>query len=93
MDTNKEQAHVKVSGRVQGVTFRDSARQKAEELGVAGWVKNLPDGQVEAVFEGPSEAVEEMVEWCQSGPSLADVQDLELEYGEPQGGFESFEVR
>ncbi len=93
MGNNEEYVNVQVSGRVQGVAFRDSTRQKAEELGLAGWVKNLPDGSVEAVFEGPSEAVQEMVEWCESGPSPADVEDLQLEYGDPQGDLSSFEVR
>ena len=93
MQDDKERANVQVSGRVQGVAFRDATRQKAEELGLAGWVKNLPDGRVEAVFEGHPDTVQEMVEWCESGPSLADVEDLELEYGEPQENLEGFEVR
>ena len=93
MQNDKERANVQVSGRVQGVAFRDATRQKAEELGLAGWVKNLPDGRVEAVFEGHPDTVQEMVEWCESGPSLADVEDLELEYGEPQENLEGFEVR
>ena len=63
-----ERAHVRISGQVQGVFFRDSTRQKAEELGLAGWVKNLPDGRVEAVFEGPAEKVREMIRWCEEGP-------------------------
>jgi acylphosphatase len=88
-----ERAHVLVSGSVQGVFYRDSARRKARELGLAGWIKNLPDGRVEAVFEGPSASVREMVEWCESGPSQADVEDVEVEFGEASSDLKGFEVR
>lgn len=81
-----------VSGRVQGVFFRDSTRQKAVETGVAGWVRNLPDGRVEAVFEGPREAVEAMLRWCARGPPLARVDDVESAAGEDEG-LVGFEVR
>jgi len=83
-------AHVYVSGRVQGVFFRDSARGKARSLGVGGWVRNLPDGRVEAVFEGTRDAVEEMVRWCGEGPPHARVENVESSYEEPRGerGFE-----
>ncbi len=93
MESNRERAHVYVSGNVQGVFFRDSTRQKAEELGLVGWVKNTPDGRVEAVFEGPTEDVRKMVDWCENGPSQADVEDVEAEYDEAEGEPESFEVR
>lgn len=93
MESNRERAHVYVSGNVQGVFFRDSTRQKAEELGLVGWVKNTPEGRVEAVFEGPTEDVRKMVDWCENGPSQADVEDVEAEYGEAEGEPESFEVR
>lgn len=92
MSDERERAHVYVSGNVQGVFFRDSTRQKAEALGLAGWVQNTPDGRVEAVFEGPSDDVREMVDWCENGPSQADVDDVEAEYGEPEGDSEGFEV-
>lgn len=84
--------HVFVSGRVQGVFFRDSTRAKALELGVAGWVRNLPDGRVEAVFEGSREAVEAMARWCRSGPPLARVDDVEALAGDDEG-LSGFEVR
>ena len=93
MENQQERAHVYVSGNVQGVFFRDSTRQKAEELGLSGWVTNTPDGRVEAVFEGPSGDVRQMVDWCENGPSQADVEDVEAEYGEPEGDQEGFEVR
>lgn len=93
MENSRERAHVYVSGNVQGVFFRDSTRQKAEELGLTGWVKNTSDGRVEAVFEGPTGEVRQMVDWCENGPSQADVDDVEVEYGEAEGDSESFEVR
>ncbi len=80
-----KRAHVFVSGRVQGVWFRASTRDKAEELSLNGWVRNLPDGRVEAVFEGDDRAVEEMVEWCRHGPPMARVDRVDIEYEKPQG--------
>jgi acylphosphatase len=88
-----ERARVSVSGRVQGVFFRDSAREKAEGLGLSGWVKNTPDGRVEALFEGPSEKVREMVEWCERGPSQASVDSVDTDFEEARGDLEGFEVR
>jgi acylphosphatase len=90
---DRERAHVYVSGQVQGVFFRDSAREKAEQLGLNGWVKNLPDGRVEALFEGPSESVREMVRWCEEGPSHAEVEDVDAEFEASQGDLTGFEVR
>ncbi len=89
---NEERAHVLVSGRVQGVFFRDSARQEAEQMGLSGWVRNTEDGRVEAVFEGDSEAVQQMIEWCESGPSSADVEDVSVDKETPEG-LSGFEVR
>ena len=88
-----ERAHVYVSGQVQGVSFRDATRQHAEELGLHGWVRNLQDGRVEAVFEGESDTVQQMIEWCESGPSSADVEDVSVEQEEPSGDLAGFEVR
>ena len=88
----ERRVHVYVSGTVQGVAFRYYAQQKAEELGVSGWVKNLPDGRVEAVFEGDPDRVREMVAWCEGGPSSADVEDVAVEVESPEG-LSSFEVR
>ena len=85
-------AHVYVSGRVQGVFFRDSARKEAERRGVTGWARNLPDGRVEAVFEGPEEAVEAMVAWCGEGTSWANVEDVEASREDPEG-LEGFRIR
>jgi acylphosphatase len=89
----RERARVRISGRVQGVFFRDSTREKAEGLGLAGWVRNLPDGRVEALFEGPSQSVREMVGWCEQGPPQASVEDVETEFESAQGDLQGFEVR
>ncbi len=89
---NEERAHVYVSGEVQGVNFRGATHEKAEELGLNGWVRNLQDGRVEAVFEGEPEAVRQMIEWCESGPSSADVDDVSVEQETPEG-LSGFEVR
>ena len=83
---------VVVSGRVQGVFFRDTLRRRAESAGVAGWVRNTPDGAVEAVFEGESEAVDELVEFCRRGPSRAEVVSIEVEEEQPEG-LSGFDVR
>lgn len=85
-------AHVYVSGTVQGVYFRASTRDQAREVGVDGWVRNLDDGRVEAVFEGGEEDVETMVEWCHQGSPAASVEDVAVEY-EPSAGIEGFEIR
>jgi acylphosphatase len=79
-----------VSGRVQGVFFRDTARRRAEAAGLTGWVRNRPDGAVEAVFEGDPDRVEEMVEFCRHGPSRAEVATVEVIEEGPEGlsGFE-----
>jgi acylphosphatase len=72
-------ARVVVSGRVQGVWFRESTRRRADELGVAGWVRNLPDGRVEALFEGPDDRVRAAIEFVKVGPPLARVRDVVVE--------------
>jgi acylphosphatase len=81
-----------VSGRVQGVFFRDTARRRADAAGVSGWISNRSDGAVEAVFEGESERVEEMVEFCRHGPSRAEVAEVEVIEEEPEG-LSGFDVR
>jgi acylphosphatase len=83
---------VVVSGRVQGVFFRDSTRREAVRRGVAGWVRNRPDGAVEAVFEGPLEAVEALVAFSSQGPRGAEVDDVTTSEEELEG-LQGFEVR
>ena len=89
----KIRAHVFVEGRVQGVFFRDTTRARARRLGVTGWVRNLPDGRVEAVFEGEEDAVRQMVDFVHRGPPEAIVTHVDVEYGEYTGEFDRFEIR
>jgi acylphosphatase len=78
-------ARVRVSGRVQGVFFRVETRDRARSLGLAGWVRNCPDGSVEAVFEGDPERVESMVDWMRRGPSRASIEHVDVAWEEPAG--------
>jgi acylphosphatase len=89
--SDRRRVHAFVSGRVQGVTYRASTREAARDRGVDGWVRNLDDGRVEAVFEGDPAAVESMVAWCHDGPGRARVDDVETAEESPEGltGFES----
>ncbi|MFO7984797.1 MAG: acylphosphatase [Desulfatiglandaceae bacterium] len=93
MSTNKSRAHVMISGRVQGVFFRAETRETAQSLDLSGWVRNTPDGRVEAVFEGNSDAVQKMVEWCKEGPPSARVEHVDVDYADYIGEFDSFSVR
>ena len=72
-------------GSVQGVFFRAETRDRARSLGLTGWVRNAPDGTVEAVFEGDDERVESMVDWCRRGPSGAHVEDVDVAWERPSG--------
>lgn len=83
---------VRVSGRVQGVFFRDTCARRARELGVCGWVGNEPDGSVRAHVEGPGAAVEALIEWCHEGSPGARVDRVRVFEAEPTGAH-SFEVR
>ena len=85
-------AHVFVSGRVQGVNFRASARDNARSAGVSGWVRNCDDGRVEAVFEGVRPAVQKMVSWCYGGPSYARVEHVEVRWEQPIGEERGFSI-
>lgn len=76
MPPESRRVHIVVRGKVQGVWFRESTRQEAERLGVGGWVRNLPTGEVEGLFTGPAGAVQRLVDWCRRGPPGAEVQDL-----------------
>ena len=85
-------AHVIVSGRVQGVFFRQATKSAAKKHNVVGWVRNLPDGRVEAIFEGKKEDVESMVEYCRLGPSAAYVRSLETAWEGCTGEFTEFKI-
>lgn len=82
---------VVIAGQVQGVFFRTTCARLARELGVSGWIRNRPEGDVEAVFEGPDDAVERLVAWCHEGPSHARVTGVEVS-GEPPTGRAGFEI-
>ena len=88
----KTRVYVIISGRVQGVWFRASTKDKAIQLGLKGWVKNTFDGNVEAVFEGEERKVNEMISWCQVGPSLAKVTDVKVKTEDSIEEFEEFYV-
>ncbi len=89
----KKRAHVFVSGWVQGVFFRAETRDLARQLGVTGWVRNLWDGRVEAVFEGEDWVVERLVAWCHRGPRGAQVDEVDVTYEDHTGEYETFSVR
>ena len=89
----KARAHIFVSGKVQGVFFRHNTRQKAKDMGLTGWVKNLADGRVEAIFEGERGKVEEMLGWVKRGPILAKIDNVELLWLAYQNEFNDFEIK
>jgi len=89
----KARAHVFVCGRVQGIFFRLETKHKAESQNVKGWVRNLPDGRVEAVFEGKEEAVKALIEFCKRGPPGARVTDVDLRWENFTGEFSAFKLR
>jgi len=68
--------HVMISGKVQGVYFREQTKEQAAALGINGWVRNTEDGRVEAIFEGERDKVEKLVDWCHTGPPLASVKEV-----------------
>lgn len=90
--TGTVRKRVTVEGRVQGVYFRATTRREATAMGLSGWVRNLPDGRVEAVFEGPPALVDAAVEWCRRGPERSDVTGVAVEE-EPPEGLRGFSVR
>ena len=85
--------HVMISGKVQGVWFRASTQQKAETLGITGWVRNTREGNVEAVFEGTEDAVQQMVAWCHHGPPLSKVTHVVVQDEPASSTFDTFMVR
>jgi acylphosphatase len=89
---DQDRAEALISGRVQGVSFRYFTREQARKLGLTGWVKNLADGRVQAVFEGPTEKVEQMIEWCRQGPPAARVDDVEVQRSSAKGEFDHFRI-
>jgi acylphosphatase len=88
----KKRAHVIIHGQVQGVFFRSETKQRADQANVYGWVKNLRDETVEAVFEGEEEAVEKLIDFCRRGPKNASVNHIDLSYEKFTGEFKGFRV-
>jgi acylphosphatase len=82
--------HLRIYGQVQGVFFRASTEAEARRLGLTGWVRNRPDGSVEVVAEGPKAKLEELLAWCRHGPPRAQVDRVEVEWGEAGGEFSGF---
>ncbi len=89
----KARAHVLITGRVQGVSFRYYTMEEARRRELTGWVRNLWDGRVEAVFEGEASEVESMLAWCEHGPTSASVTEVQATPGTPTGEFENFRIR
>jgi acylphosphatase len=86
------EALMKITGKVQGVFYRDNAQEKAVSLGLVGFVKNMPDGSVIACVQGEKEPIEDFIVWCHEGPSSAEVDHVEVTWREPEDDFDSFEV-
>jgi acylphosphatase len=84
--------HVRISGKVQGVAFRHDTRRTALSLNLTGWVKNLPDGRVEAVFEGENDSIDAMRAWCSKGPPLAHVLHVDTQEKNYKGEFSDFRI-
>lgn len=89
----KIRAHIFVTGRVQGVFYREKCRKNAQKLGIFGFVKNLRDGKVEAVFEGEEDKVKKLVDWARRGPIWAKVDNFEVLWEDDKGEFNNFEIR
>ncbi len=86
-------ANAKIYGRVQGVFYRQSTMEAARRLGLTGWVRNLPDGSVETVAEGPAGAVRDLINWCHQGPPAADVVSVDVDWTDATDEFRHFTVR
>jgi len=88
----RTRAHLFISGMVQGVCYRAYARDAAKQFGLVGWVRNLRNGKVEAVVEGPREIVERFISWCHEGPRYANVSDVNVEWERPSGEFKDLDI-
>lgn len=88
-----KQAHVLISGFVQGVGFRQFVKREAIKLGLTGWVGNTKDNKVEAVFQGSEDKIREVIKLCKKGPFLAEVEDIKIEWEETKQEYESFKVQ
>lgn len=87
-----DRVRISIRGRVQGVFFRASAKETADRLGIRGWIKNMPDGSVQAVAEGDTESVGRFIEWCNKGPERAEVTKVDVERERATGEFNNFVI-
>ena len=86
-------AELRITGRVQGVFYRATTRDKAQQLGLNGWIQNMTDGSVRAVVEGRRQAIEALVDWAEQGPPKAEVDRVVVDWQDATGEHESFEIR
>ena len=93
MPHSEAAAHLQISGRVQGVGYRYFAEETASSLGLRGWVRNLPDGKVEAEVEGPKAVIEKWISQLRKGPSLSTVEDVQIEWLHPSRRYSDFTIR
>ena len=89
----KIRAHIFVQGLVQGVFFRANTYKKAKDLGLFGWIRNLPDGRVEAIFEGEKDKVKEIIEWLKKGPMFAKIDDISVNFEDYKAEFNDFIIK
>ena len=89
----KNRARLLISGHVQGVWYRGSTKQQADDLGLTGWVRNCQSGQVEVIVEGTDAAINELISWCRTGPSMARVTDVQIDFDNYRGEFVGFRVK
>lgn len=90
--TKYRRVHIFVSGKVQGVYYRQNTAQKAQEFGISGWVRNLSDGRVESIMEGDEVNISQILTWCKQGPADADVSGVEIINEEYKNEFTSFDI-
>ena len=87
-----QQAHLIISGRVQGVFYRASCKEIAQSLSLTGWVRNLPTSQVEVLVQGEKEQIEKLINWCKKGPPSAKVSSVDIQWGEVKENFKGFSI-
>jgi len=92
MKSSVIRAHVYIQGRVQGVFYRDWTRKLAQSLGLTGWVRNLEDGRVEAIFEGERKKIKEIIDSCKKGPGISSVSHVDVIWEEGTGEFKDFAI-
>lgn len=88
----RKRANIKIFGQVQGVFFRRNAKEKADRLGIVGWVRNDRDGSVEVMASGPKEKLNQFIKWCKKGPPLAKVENVEVDWQETDESFDHFDI-